>query len=54
MNTNQTVQTDDEITHVKTFQKKLKGLLIKKDLDKLIDENYFKVAAEKQNTSRAF
>ncbi|MDX8554925.1 transposase [Tenacibaculum sp. 1B UA] len=44
------VQTDDELTRIKALQKELKQLkelLIKKDLDKLIDDNYLTVAAKK-------
>jgi len=50
MNTRVTVQTDDEITRIKALQKELKllkELLIKKDLDKLINDSYLEVAAEK-------
>jgi hypothetical protein len=44
MNTRVRVQTDDELTRIKALQKEL---LIKKDLDKLIDDRYLKVAANK-------
>ena len=50
MNTRVIVQTDDEISRIKALQKELKQLkelLIKKDLDKLIDDSYLKVAAKK-------
>ena len=50
MNTRVLVQTDDEITRIKALQKELKQLkelLIKKDLDKMIDDSYLEVAAEK-------
>ena len=50
MNTRVTVQTDDEISRIKALQKELKllkELLIKKDLDKLINDSYLEVAAEK-------
>ena len=50
MNTRILVQTNDEITRIKALQKELKQLkelLIKKDLDKLINESYLEVAAEK-------
>ena len=50
MNTRIIVQTNDEITRIKALQrelKQLKELLIKKDLDKLIDDSYLEVAAEK-------
>jgi len=49
MNTRVTVQTDDEITRIKALQKELKQLkelLIKKDLDKLVNDSYLEVAAE--------
>ncbi|MEO8933612.1 MAG: hypothetical protein ABI295_04835 [Xanthomarina sp.] len=39
------MQTDDEISRIKALQ--LKILLIKKDLDKLIDDSYLTVAAKK-------
>jgi len=50
MNTRVTVQTDDEITRIKALQKELKQLkelLIRKDLDKLINDSYLEIAAEK-------
>jgi transposase-like protein len=50
MNTRVLVQTDDEISRIKALQKELKQLkelLIKKDLDKLIDDSYLTVAAKK-------
>ena len=50
MNTRVIVQTDDELSRIKALQKELKQLkelLIKKDLDKLIDDSYLKVAAQK-------
>lgn len=50
MNTRIIVQTDDEISRVKALQKELKQLkelLINKDLDKLINDSYLEVAAEK-------
>ena len=50
MNTRVIVQTDDEISRIKALQKELKQLkelLIKKDLVKLIDDSYLKVAAQK-------
>jgi len=49
MNTRVTVQTNDEITRIKALQKELKQLkelLIKKDLEKLVNDNYLEVAAE--------
>ena len=49
MNTRITVQTKDEITRIKALQKELKllkDLLIKKDLEKLVNDNYLEVAAE--------
>jgi len=48
MNTCVIVQTKDEITRIKALHnelKQLKELLIKKDLDKLINDSYLKVAA---------
>ncbi len=50
MNTRVLVQTDDELSRIKALQKELKQLkelLIKKDLDKLIDDSYLTVAAQK-------
>jgi transposase-like protein len=50
INTRVLVQTDDELTRIKALQKELKQLkelLIKKDLDKRIDDSYLKVAANK-------
>ena len=50
MNTRVIVQTKDEITRIKALQKELKQLkelLIRKDLDKLINDSYLEVAAEK-------
>jgi len=50
MNTRIIVQTKDEITRIKALQKELKQLkelLIKKDLDKLVNDNYLDVAAQK-------
>ncbi len=50
MNTRVKVETKDEITRIKTLQKEisqLKKLLIKKDLDAMVDESYLEVAAEK-------
>ena len=49
MNTRVTVQTDDELSRIKTLQKELKqlkDLLIKKDLEKLVNDSYLEVAAE--------
>ncbi len=49
MNTRVIVQTSDEITRIKALQKEikqLKDLLIKKDLEKLVNENYLEKAAE--------
>jgi len=43
------VQTKDEISRLKELQKEikqLKDLLIKKDLDKLVQDSYLEVAAE--------
>lgn len=50
MNTRIKVETKDEITRIKQLQKEieqLKKLLLKKDMDALIDESYLEVAAEK-------
>ena len=49
MNTRVKVETKDEITRIKQLQKEieqLKKLLLKKDMDALIDESYLEVAAE--------
>ena len=49
MNTRVTVKTKDEITRIKQLQKEidqLKKLLLKKDMDALVDESYLEVAAE--------
>ena len=49
MNTRVTVQTDDELSRIKTLQKELKqlkNLLIKKDLEKLVNDSYLEVAAQ--------
>ncbi len=50
MNTRVTVNTKDEITRIKQLQKEieqLKKLLLKKDMDALVEESYLEVAAEK-------
>lgn len=50
MNTRVKVETKDEITRIKALQKEieqLKKLLLKKDLDQMIEESYLEVAAEK-------
>lgn len=50
MNTRIKVETKDEITRIKELQKEieqLKKLLLKKDLDAMIEESYLEVAAEK-------
>ncbi len=50
MNTRVKVETIDEITRIKALQKEieqLKKLLLKKDLDAMIEESYLEVAAEK-------
>ncbi len=50
MNTRVKVETKGEITRIKQLQKEieqLKKVLLKKDMDSLIDESYLKVAAEK-------
>jgi transposase len=49
MNTRVLVETKDEISRLKALQKEveqLKELLIKKDLDKLVQDSYLEVAAE--------
>ena len=49
MNTRVTVQTDDELTRIKALKKELKqlkDLLVKKDLEKLVNDSYLEVAAE--------
>ena len=49
MNTRVTVKTKDEITRIKQLQKEieqLKKLVLKKDMDALINESYLEVAAE--------
>ena len=50
MNTRVTVNTKDEITRIKQLQKEieqLKKLLLKKDMDQLVDDAYLEVAAQK-------
>ena len=50
MNTRGKVETKDEITRIKELQKEiaqLKKLLLKKDMDALIEDSYLEVAAEK-------
>ena len=49
MNTRIKVETKDEITRIKALQKEikqLKELLLKKDLDALVQHSYLEVAAE--------
>lgn len=49
MNTRIMVETTDEISRLKALQKEvsqLKDLLIKKDLEKLVQDSYLEVAAE--------
>ena len=49
MNTRVKVETKDEITRTKPLQKEieqLKKLLLKKDLDAMVEESYLEVAAE--------
>jgi len=46
------LKTKDEITGIKQQQKEieqLKKLLLKKDMDVLVDESYLEVAAEQPN-----
>lgn len=50
MNTRILVETQDETTRIKALQqeiKQLKELLIKKDIDRLVQDSYLEVAAEK-------
>ncbi len=50
MNTRVKVETKDEITRIKALQKEieqLKKLLLKKDLNQIVEESYLEVAAEK-------
>jgi len=50
MNTRVKVETKDEITRIKALQKgneQLKKLLLKKDLNQMVEESYLEVAAEK-------
>jgi len=50
MNTRVMVQTKDEITRIKALQKEieqLKKLLLKKDLDEMVNDSYLEVAAGK-------
>jgi len=50
MNTRVMVETNDEISRIKALQKEinqLKKLLLKKDMDGLIDDAYLEVAAQK-------
>ena len=50
MNTRILVETQDETTRLRALQKEikqLKELLIKKDLDRLVQDSYLDVAAEK-------
>jgi transposase-like protein len=49
MNTRVTVQTDDELSRIKALQnelKQLKDLLIKKHLEKLVNDSYLEIAAQ--------
>jgi transposase-like protein len=50
INTRVKVETKDEITRIKALQKEneqLKKLLLKKDLDQMVEESYLEVAAQK-------
>ena len=50
MNTRVKVETKDEITRIKALQKEneqLKKLLLKKDLEQMVEESYLEVAAQK-------
>jgi hypothetical protein len=49
MNTSVKVETKDEISIIKTHQKKIKQLkksLLKKDMDAMVQDSYLEVAAE--------
>ena len=49
MNTRVKVETKDEISRIKTLQKEieqLKKLLLKKDLDAMVQDSYLEVASE--------
>ena len=49
MNTRVKAETKDEISRIKTLQKEieqLKKLLLKKDLDAMVQDSYLEVAAE--------
>jgi putative transposase len=49
MNTRVKVETKDEISRIKALQKEneqLKKLLLKKDLDAMVQDSYLEVAAE--------
>jgi putative transposase len=49
MNTRVKVETKDEISKIKALQKEveqLKKLLLKKDLDAMVQDSYLEVAAE--------
>lgn len=50
MNTRVMVETKDEITRIKALQKEieqLKKLLLKKDMDEMVNDSYLEVAAQK-------
>lgn len=50
MNTRVMIETNDEISRIKALQKEieqLKKLLLKKDMDQLVDDAYLEVAAQK-------
>ena len=50
MNTRVMVETKDEITRIKALQREieqLKKLVLKKDLDELVNDSYLEVAAQK-------
>ncbi len=50
MNTRVMIETKDEISRIKALQKEikqLKKLLLKKDLNTMVEESYLEVAAEK-------
>ncbi len=57
MNTRVKVETKDEITRIKALQKEieqLKKLVVKKDLDELVNDSYLEVAAQKLGYKSVF
>lgn len=50
MNTRVMIETNDEISRIKALQKEieqLKKLILKKDLDQMVQDSYLEVAAQK-------